>query len=47
MRKGRRDLINVYVIVLVTAVGNWGPPECLRIVLLLLAKAESVNFHLE
>lgn len=47
MRKGRRNWIKVYVIVLVTAMGNWEPSKCLRIVPLLLAKANGVNAHLK
>ena len=47
MRKGRRNWIKVYVIVLVTAMGNWEPSKCLRIVPLLLAKANGVNVHLK
>lgn len=33
-------------IVLVSAVGNWGPSGCFRIDPLLLAEVESVNFWL-
>lgn len=45
-RRKHKILIKIYVIVLVTAVGNWGPSEFLRIVPLLLDKAKGINFCL-